>query len=277
MTIFYIFPIAVIAVILLYLWAIMPRVVRRPDTIPFQEWLYAHRGLHDNTTDAPENSIRAFEKAVNAGYGIELDVQLSKDKIPVVFHDATLTRICGVEGNVSDYTYEELQGFSLCGTDEIIPRFADVLKLVDGRVPLIIEFKTESTDISVCPVADAILRGYRGRYCIESFNPLAVSWYRKHHNDIVRGQLADYFWKQENPQKNLLYFSLQYLLLNFLSRPDFIAYNHQHPHVLSRTLCRVLFRSLSVAWTIRSQRELELAKEHFEVFIFDSFIPELRD
>ena len=93
-----------------YLWAILPRMTARPDRSPLlAQRCYAHRGLHDNATDAPENSMAAFRKAVEAGYGIELDVQLSKDRIPVVFHDETLRRVCGVEGKVRDYTFEELQ------------------------------------------------------------------------------------------------------------------------------------------------------------------------
>lgn len=102
---------AILAV--LYLLAIMPRMTKRPDYTPLMGRHYAHRGLHDNKSDAPENSMAAFRKAIEAGYGIELDVQLTKDRIPVVFHDETLKRVCGVEGNVRDYTYEELQQFHL--------------------------------------------------------------------------------------------------------------------------------------------------------------------
>ena len=109
------------ALVLLYLLMIMPRMLGRPDTAPFMKWLYAHRGLHDNSSDAPENSMRAFKKAVDAGFGIEMDVQLSKDGVPVVFHDYTLKRICGEEGKVEQYTFEELQQFPLCGTDQRIP------------------------------------------------------------------------------------------------------------------------------------------------------------
>lgn len=128
----------------LYLLMIMPGMRRKPDTAALKQRLYAHRGLHDNNSDAPENSMRAFRKAVEAGFGIELDVQLSKDGVPVVFHDFTLKRICGGEGKVCDYTWSELQQFSLCGSDQKIPRFEDVLKLVDGKVPLIVELKIEA-------------------------------------------------------------------------------------------------------------------------------------
>ena len=89
---------------IVYLAAIMPRIFKRPDYSSLKGYYYAHRGLHDNNSDAPENSMAAFRKAVDAGYGIELDVQLTKDRIPVIFHDDTLKRVCGVDGYVKDYT-----------------------------------------------------------------------------------------------------------------------------------------------------------------------------
>ena len=188
--------IVLVVLAVLYFLMIMPRMIHKPDTAPFKEWLYAHRGLHDNATEAPENSMAAFRKAADAGFGIELDIQLTKDKIPVVFHDFTLKRVCGGEGKISDYTYEELQQFHLCDSVEKIPKFEDVLKMVDGKVPLIVEFKIERTDLSLCPLADKMLRAYKGMYCMESFNPLGVWWYRKKHPDLVRGQLSDAFLKE---------------------------------------------------------------------------------
>ena len=169
-----------IVLIAAYLIAIMPHMVRRPDITPLMGHYYAHRGLHDNKTEAPENSMAAFRKAVDAGYGIELDVQLTKDRIPVVFHDESLQRVCGVKGNVRDYTYEELLQFHLCDSEEKIPLFEDFLKLVDGKVPLIIEIKIHEDHNTVCEIADSLIREYKGVYCIESFHPLAVKWYKEH-------------------------------------------------------------------------------------------------
>lgn len=263
-----------LVLMILYMLAIMPRMIKRADREPFLRVLYAHRGLHDNGTDAPENSKRAFAKAVEAGYGIELDIQLSKDQIPVVFHDATLERVCGVQGRVCDYTFEELQQFTLFGSDEKIPRFDEVLKLVDGKVPLIVELKIEWKDLKLCPVADALLREYKGVYCIESFNPLAVFWYRKNHKEVMRGQLSDSFKSEDGKQyKSPLYWVLENLLLNFLTKPDFVAYNHKYYRNRSRSICRYVYGGLAVAWTIKSQEELDARSEDFDLFIFDSFIP----
>lgn len=256
----------------LYMLAIMPRMIHKPKRKPHLGVLYAHRGLHDNATEAPENSMTAFRKAVEAGYGIELDVQLSKDDVPVVFHDFTLMRVCGQEGKVCDYTYEELEQFRLFDSEETIPRFEDFLKLVKGRVPLIVELKIEWQDASVCPIADALLRDYQGVYCIESFNPMGLLWYRQYHKDVMRGQLADGFIKS-GELKGCLYVILQNLLLNFLTKPDFIAYNHKYAGNLSRRICHGLYHNVAAAWTIRSEEELQKAKGKFDIFIFDSFIP----
>ncbi|MCX4304314.1 MAG: glycerophosphodiester phosphodiesterase family protein [Acetatifactor sp.] len=266
------------ALAVLYLLMIMPRMVGKPDTAPFQKWLYAHRGLHSNEPAqrgedmAPENSLRAFRRAVEAGFGIEMDVQMTKDHIPVVFHDFTLKRICGREGKVCDYTYEELQQFPLCGSDQRIPKFKDVLSCVDGKVPLIVELKIEAADLSVCPAADGLLAEYKGMYCIESFNPLGLFWYRMHRRRVVRGQLAEAFLRDKK-FSGILYFVLQNLVFNWLTKPDFIAYNHSHYDMLSRRLCRKLYHNMAAAWTIKSQEQLEQARKHFDLFIFDSFVP----
>lgn len=265
--------IVILIIVVIYLLMITPSLRKVPLMDELVKSLYAHRGLHDNSSDAPENSMLAFSKAVEAGYGIEMDIQLSKDNIPVVFHDFTLNRICGVDGKVCDFTYEELRQFSLCGTQQRIPRFEDVLKLVDGKVPLIVEFKIEKTDLSLCPIADELLKEYKGKYCIESFNPLGVRWYKKNRSEVIRGQLSDAFLF-EGEYVGFLYFLLQNLLFNFIAKPDFIAYNRKYPDILSRKLCRYLFRNTAAAWTIKSQKQLDEAKKHFDIFIFDSFIPD---
>lgn len=265
--------IVILLLAVFYMLMIMPHLRRRPEAKSFKKWLYAHRGLHDNGTDAPENSMAAFAKAVEAGFGIELDIQLSKDRIPVVFHDFNLKRVCGVDGRVKDFTYEELRQFCLLESQERIPRLEDVLKLVNGRVPLIVEFKIEFIDLSLCSIADGILRRYNGPYCMESFNPLGVWWYRRHHREVMRGQLSDAFLKK-GEYRGILYFMLQNLLANFIGKPDFVAYDHKYPGVLSRKICRDLYRNTAAAWTIKSQEDLDRARRYFDIFIFESFLPQ---
>lgn len=272
MTVLYVLLIVAAVLIILYLLSVMPRMIGRPSYEPFKGVYYAHRGLHDNDSEAPENSLAAFKKAAAVGFGIELDVQLSKDGVPVVMHDYTLERMCRREGKVCDYTWEELKTFHLLDSEETIPCLEDVLKAVRGRVPLIVELKVEWMDISVCPVVDAMLRKYQGVYCIESFNPMVLTWYRRYHNDVMRGQLASAYLK-DNEQKGFLYFCLGNLMMNWTTKPDFIAYNHQYAGNLSRRICRGIYRNLAVAWTIKSEEELERAKKNFDIIIFDSFMP----
>lgn len=272
MTTVVIIVIILVIVAVLYLLMIMPRIRKKPDMTPLEGWLYAHRGLFDNESQAPENSLAAFRKAVDAGFGMELDIQLTKDGQVVVFHDDTLNRVCGIEGKISDYTYEQLQTFRLYKSEERIPLFTQVLELVGGKAPLIVEFKgNNSINLDLCPVADAILREYKGVYCMESFNPLMVAWYRKNRPEVVRGQLAERFFS-DGP-KTVLRFVLQNLLLNFNAKPDFIAYKWSDYKNISRRLCRSLYGIKAVAWTIRSGEEMKMAKPHFDLFIFDSFIP----
>ncbi len=261
----------------LYMLAIMPRMIGRAKREPFLHVLYAHRGLYDNTSDAPENSEKAFARAVESGYGIELDIQLSKDGVPVVFHDFTLQRMCGVEGKVCDYTWEELSKFRLGESRETIPCFQEVLRLVDGRVPLIVELKIEGADTSLCPIADALLQEYQGVYCIESFNPLGVLWYRRHRRKVLRGQLSEAFPREKvKGYRTLLYFTLENLLLNFLTKPDFVAYDHHVYRNRSRCICRYVYGGLAIAWTVKSQEELDARREDFDLFIFEGFIPDER-
>ena len=264
--------IVLLILVALYLFMICPRVFRKADRTPFMGVDYAHRGLFDNQSDAPENSLKAIKKAVDAGYGIEFDVQLSKDDIPVVFHDASLKRMCGIDGKVWDYTLEELQQMHLAQSEETIPTFADVLAAVAGKVPLIIEYKMDRPDTKVCVLGNELLKDYKGVYCVESFHPLAVRWYKKNRPEVMRGQLCEEYWKYNNNLPKPLAYFLGYLLSNGMTRPDFIAYKHQDAKNFSRCLSTKL-GALPVCFTVKNQEEYERARNYFQLIIFDSFIP----
>ena len=260
------------ALVSLYLLMIMPRIIKKPNRQPYMGVLYAHRGLYDNEKGVPENSMAAFRRAVEAGYGIELDVQLTKDGIPVIFHDFTLERMCGVSGKVNALTYEELQVLSLGQTAEKIPTLKEFLDMAAGKVPLIVELKIEWTNLSLCPAVQKMLAEYKGVYCIESFNPLALVWYRRYHKEVMRGQLSTNFRRDGN-YKNVLHFCLSHLLMNWVTKPDFIAYNCLFKKEPGRRICRNLYKNLAVAWTVKSQEQLESLKKDFDLFIFEGFIP----
>ena len=206
------------------LFLLAPGYASRTMKAPFQKRNFAHRGLHTKDKKVPENSLTAFELAAAAGYGIELDVHLSKDGSVVVFHDDTLERVCGVPGRVEDLTLAQLQQLKLCGSEETIPLFTDVLNVIHGRGPLIVEIKTGSRNRELCRKTLAILRGYAGDYCIESFDPTVVAWFRFHAPDLLRGQLACPPEDFEAGSYKYLRYLLGSCLFNALARPHFIAY-----------------------------------------------------
>lgn len=268
----------VIAAILFiaYPLALRPNTRRREQMQPFEKVMIAHRGFFDNETEYPENSLPAFQRAVEAGYGIELDVQLTTDNRLVVFHDETLQRMCGFDKKLTECSYDELKHYRLAKSDEKIPLFDEVLKVIDGKVPLIVEVKSEGDWKKTTQLMAERMDSYRGCYCMESFHPFAVKWFKDHRPEIIRGQLSTNYFKDKINRKWYEKFLLSNLMLNFLTKPDFIAYNHLWKKDFSYTLCRKLFKPENVAWTIKNQKELEEAEKTFDVIIFDSFIPKKR-
>lgn len=273
MLIYYIISI-VLAITAAYLILIMPKILNRHDLKDFMEIYYAHRGLHQEKNISPENSLAAFKLAVDNGYGIELDVQLTKDLIPIVFHDADLKRVCGVDKKVRDMSLSKLRKLRLYDSNEIIPTLKEVLDLVDGKVPLIVELKVYNKEDIDCPIIAQLLDGYKGLYCIESFNPISVLWYKKNRPHIVRGQLATKnIYDNSSSKQKILNFTLRNLMFNYLSKPDFIAYNQKISQSISFNICRFLYKPLTVAYTIKSQDILNKKKNKFDLFIFEGFLP----
>lgn len=214
--------------------------------------IYAHRGFFNSAINIPENSLPAFRRAKNACLGVELDVQLTKDKRLVVFHDDNLFRMCGVKGRVADFTYAELLNFRLANTPEIIPLLSDVLKIMDG-LGVVCEIKQQGKikNISSCPYVCSIIDKYRGNIVVESFNPYIVRWFKQNRPDIIRGQLASSMKHNKGVSKMRAFFARN-LFINFLGRPDFIAYNYKDDS-FGFKLCRFFFDPLCIAWTIHEK------------------------
>lgn len=262
-------PTSIVVLFLLYLFLVAPK--NKKEMNNFKSKYYAHRGLHN--VERAENSMSAFKAAVDAGYGIELDIRLSKDGKLVVFHDDTLDRVCGREGRVIDFTAEELATFSLNGTSDGVPLFSDVLALIDGKVPLLVEIKEAAGDSSVSIAACEMLREYKGEYIIESFNPLSLKTVKENMPEIPRGILSHRYFEYEQSRKPL-FFLLQTLMLNFLCRPAFIAYDHRHADALSLRFVRSFFDVPTLAWTVRSaEEEHEARKRGFDGIIFENYLP----
>lgn len=269
--------ISAILIISVLLIMLKPCVRRKEFLAPYKNTLIAHRGLFDNESAAPENSAAAFQRAVEAGFGIELDVQRTKDGKLVIFHDANMKRMTGQDWILTEHTYQEIEEFSLGISNERIPLFEDILALVSGKVPLVIEIKVGMKFLETTrAVADA-LKDYGGVYCMECFNPLALMWYRKNVPSVIRGQLSMDFRKDPCKIPGWVKFMLTHLLLNFLAKPDFISYHYLDRKKKGFCLCKKLFGVTTAAWTIKSEQELMSAKKSFDFFIFDSFFPKQTD
>ena len=246
-----------------------PRMSGRRRVRPFFGVKWAHRGLHDISAGIPENSLPAFRAAADAGYGIELDVHLTKDRRLVVFHDDTFERMCGEKGLVRETGYEQIKKYRLCGTDERIPLFSEVLNAVDGRVPILIEVKLFSADTEICRYLVEELEQYRGKYMIQSFNCLVLRWLKKYKSEIPRGQLSGNLTAREKEPHYLLRFCVKYLLTNFLGRPDFISYKWTDRKNAGLWLNRAVYRTPTAAWTMHGEKSLREAEKTFDMQIFE--------
>lgn len=260
-----------LAVIAVYLFLTAPCLKKTDDSL-LRGWLYAHRGLHDGNVRVPENSMEAFRLAVENGYGMELDVQLTKDGQLVVHHDGSLKRVCGVDKNLRDVEYAALP---LLPDGSKIPLLREVLALVNGRAPIIVEVKHYGGAAKVAAAAHEVLKTYAGAYCVESFDPTAMHWYRKNAPHIIRGQLASGGEWDKKALNYPSYFALKHLLINVLSRPHFVAYSVPEDKHLSMWMMKHVFRPHLACWTVREQNVLDYArKEGYEYPIFEGFTPE---
>ena len=261
-----------LALVILFALALMGRVGH--EKLPqLRKWYYAHRGLHGD--GIPENSMAAFKLALWKGYGIELDVHLLADGGLAVIHDSALKRTTGAEGRIEDLTVADLEKYHLEGTFQTIPTFREVLELFDGKAPMIIELKAEGGNHDA--LAEAVckeLEGYGGLYCIESFDPRCLLWLKKNRPDIVRGQLSANFVKgKQAGMPFYLRFVLTNLLMNFLTRPDFVAYDFSGHKGVAPVLCKYLWKIQPVSWTLRSKEDFETAVAEECIPIFEGFQP----
>lgn len=261
--------IAAMALILFLVYVlVLVRPGRRVKPSPALLCEYAHRGLYGN--GVPENSLLAFELACQRGCGIELDVQLSRDGKVVVFHDGDLKRMTGVDRKVCELSASELTALKLAGTDQTIPLLSDVLCLVNGRVPLLVELKSDSlTDASICKKVADVLDGYGGAYCIESFNPKLIKEMKKCLPGVFYGQL--YTNSCRDTQKHSpLHIAISLMAFNFMSKPDFIAYNKADRASLPVKLATKLYPTPAFVWTPKGEDEVEEAHRLGEIPIFET-------
>ena len=236
------------------------------------DWLktmyIAHRGLHDGI---PENSLAAFHRAVDKGYAIECDVNLTKDGDIVVFHDESLSRMTGRSDQVWDHTLDELKTMHLADTQETIPSFADLLALVDGNVPLLIELKPKGDYIGLAEAFARQIRDYRGDYAVQSFHPYTLIWFSKHMPDVPRGQIAESF-KDDTSLAFWKKFLLKRMYFNRRSTPDFINYNIDE--LPNRHVDRAQRQGkIVLAYCARTKEELSWMRDRYDNAVFEGFEP----
>lgn len=228
---------------------------------------YAHRGLHKQDVSIAENSLPAFINAVDEGYGIELDVHLTADNRIVVFHDDDLERVCGEKKKIEDCLWAELKEMYLFDTAEHIPLLSDVLSVVNGKYPIIIELKSDFKRDELCERTLEFISAYKGDVCVESFDPRIVAWFKRNAPDVLRGQLSTTPKNLRDSISPIRAFLIGSLLTNVITRPNFVAYK-----IGKKSLTMRLFKLLggmTFGWTAHDNR----CEKKYDSVIFEYYRP----
>ena len=250
-----------------FLCLIAPGRARPEQRSPFRGRYFAHRGLY-NDTDRPENSMPAFRAAAAAGYGVELDVRLTRDGVCVICHDSDLLRMTGESGVVEELDWAELQQYRLAGTRERIPALSEALDvLCAANTPVIVELKHASGQKRgpLCKKVLEELDRRDGTFCVESFDPLTVAWFRFRAPELLRGILTSQ--REDLSTDPVSAFCASRVLFNFVCRPQFIAH-----HVGGRSLpvrLAHLMGAMRVTWTARDRGQ----EYRSDAVIFENFLP----
>jgi glycerophosphoryl diester phosphodiesterase len=230
----------------------------------------AHRGLW-SPDGAPENSLAAFQAACQAGYGVELDVQLTADGEAVVFHDDTLDRMTGASGRVCERTAAELAELSLAGTDEPIPTLMEALAVVGRRAMVHVELKTPYGDVGPLEQrVHEVLIDHAGPVSVIGFNPYSHAWFADRFPGVLRGlDSYDYLLGAERlaPDQRRAFAALEHVSI---ARPHFLALDVDlldHPRAIALRAEGMPV----VAWTVRSPQAQERVRERCDNIIFEGF------
>jgi len=223
----------------------------------------AHRGLHKGF-EIPENSLYAFKKAIDNNYAIELDVRLTKDEKVIVFHDKNLIRLCADRRKIRTQNYDAIKNIKLFNSNETIPTLSDVLKLVRGKVPLLIEIKNHEEIGLFEELIVKQLEEYKGEFSICSFNYHILQWFKKYHPFISRGLIFGDIKKLE-----IKYYKITFLYRFFRVRPDFISLDYKLLNTFIPNFCRWL-RIPIVSWTINNKKKRRKAMEIVNNIIFEN-------
>lgn len=231
----------------------------------------AHRGLYSMDQQIPENSLEAFKQAIDSGYGIELDVQLSSDLEAFVFHDTTLHRMCGSNKTFEKLRSNEIKDYRLKQTDQTIPTLKEVLELVEGKTTLWIEIKTTRRRAETVDQVLLLLRDYPGEFSLCSFDPLILREIKKREPSILRGIIVEGFLNNKKfpfYQRIIAHFSL----LNFLVKPDYQSYDY-HQRSNPTYLLNKIMGAYSLFWAVGSKDLENKLKPDCDNVIFEHYRP----
>lgn len=243
------------------------------------DWLIrpiAHRGLHDAARGIIENTPSAVQAAIDAGYGIEVDVQEAGDGKAMVFHDGTLDRLTKGSGTINAHTSAELKRIRYKDTSDAMQTLPEVLEQISGRVPLIVEIKSDWRTHGPFEhhLAD-VLGSYDGETAVMSFDPFVMKAFAQAAPDLPRGLIAGsfrnlHFWGRLTAWKR---FYMRHLLSAFIAKPHFVAYDIEAlPSAAPSVWRKVLGRPL-LTWTIRSNEHRRRAACVADAMIFEGFRP----
>lgn len=231
----------------------------------YVKYKIAHRGLHNDTM--PENSLTAFQNAIDHGFAIEMDLRLLADGTVVAFHDGNLKRMCGVNFKVEEISKKDLPYFLLDNSAQHIPTLKEILDLVDNQVPLMLELKPSKNRKQLAEAVYKILKKYKGRVAVKSFDPRIVLWFRKMNVKYPIGMLSSNFKTTYAPLFQRIF--LKRFVLFRRIKPDFVSYewNGLPNRFLTKKKLPIL------TWTIRSEQQEKEVLKYASTVIFENYIP----
>jgi len=224
----------------------------------------AHRGLWGE--NIIENSLTAYQNAVDNNFPIEIDLYASLDGVLYSFHDKTLVRMTGEKGFIYEKTSNEINSLKLSNSNEHIPSFKEVLNLVNGKVPLLIEIKNQPRKDIVSLILSE-LTNYNGEFAIQSFNPLYINKVKRLAPNIMRGILATNVKEELKDEKPLTKFIVKNMALNFLCKPHFISFDYRGLPLRKRKTKN----KQVICWTVTDKPTIEKIKPYAKNIIFEKF------
>ncbi|MDP2814033.1 MAG: glycerophosphodiester phosphodiesterase family protein [Erysipelotrichaceae bacterium] len=254
----------IISIIILIIYVSFPH--REGKDLTWMKGYCAHRGLHNKELYIEENSPSAFQMAIDAGLNIEMDIRITKDGHPIVFHDSDGKRMLNIDRNIEQLTLEEVQSATIGNSKDRVLTFVEFLNLVSGKVGLIIEIKATSQNERVCQCCAEILDGYTGNFSICSFRPEILHWFLKNRKHFIRGQLIESILGDRR-HSTLVRLLQSFNGFAFYAKPNYLTIEFHHAHVFFWIR---IFKGFLCVWTIRDKNWMEKNKHRVDAIIFEN-------